>query len=597
MLFRRRMLLAPRHLPKIAAVVGLFTRYGLSDFAHRQGLRALAPEEFDETHETGDMREKAIAFRKRLVELGPAYVKLGQVLSTRPDLLPGPYIEELERLQDDVGEIAFEDVTATIEEELSSRMSKLFAEFDREPIGTASLGQVHGARLRDGRDVVVKVQRPEVRERVAEELDFFREVATFLASHTRAGDRLDLVGVIEQMEKSLAAELDYRTEARNIATFRRSLSAFPHLLVPRVIEAYTTSRVLTMERIRGVKIDEIPPISRVEHDFSGLADEFAKAYLKQITIDGHFHADPHPGNLFVVLPGRANPATPAEIAAADRRSAVRPPVTPLGRMEQEARENASLPPSEEEAKLALIDFGMTAHLSTRMREQMVRLLLALSENRGEDAAETMIEVGEIGPDFERDVYVRETAGIISRNFGLSVGELQSGKLMFELIGTAFAHGLRLPPELTLLGKAMFNIDAVTRALDPTYDPNEAVREFGEEIARNHARRELTPSRLLQVATETSELLNHLPHRVDIITERLASGELGVKVDVPQTDTVIRAMQKIANRVFSGLVLGGILVASAMLLPYRDTLGMIGFVLAGVIGLYMVVTILFTDRHR
>lgn len=577
--------------------MGLFTRYGLADFAQRQGLRALGPEEFDETHETGDTREKAIAFRHRLVELGPAYVKLGQVLSTRPDLLPGPYIEELERLQDDVGEIPLEDVTATIEEELGSRMSKLFAEFDHEPIGTASLGQVHGARLRDGRDVVVKVQRPDVRERVAEELDFFREVATFLAAHTKAGQRVDLVGVIEQMEKSLAAELDYRTEARNIATFRRSLAGFPHLLVPRVIEAYTTSRVLTMERIRGVKIDEIPPISRVEHDFSALADEFAKAYLKQITIDGHFHADPHPGNLFVVLPGRENPPTPAEIAAADRRSEVRPPATPLARMEQEARDHASAPPQEDRAKLALIDFGMTAHLSTRMREQMVRLLLALSENRGEDAAETLIEVGEIGPGFERDLYVRETAGIISRNFGLSIGELQSGKLMFELIGTAFAHGLRLPPELTLLGKALFNIDAVTRALDPTYDPNEAVREFGEQIARNHARRELTPSRLLQVATETSELLNHLPHRVDIITERLASGELGMKVDVPQTDTIIQAMQKIANRVFSGLVLGGILVASAMLLPYREVLGLIGFVLAGVIGLYMVVMILFTDRHR
>lgn len=590
------MLLAPRHVPRIAAIVGLFTRYGLADFARRQGLRSLAPDEFDETEERGDIHQKAAAFRKRLVELGPAYVKLGQVLSTRRDLLPKPYIDELERLQDDVGEIALEDVTATIEEELGARISKLFAEFEREPIGTASLGQVHAARLRDGRDVVVKVMRPDVRERVAEELEFFREVAGFLVSHTSAGERLDLVGVIEQMEKSLADELDYRIEARNIATFRRSLATFPHLLVPRVVESYTSSRVLTMERIRGRKIDDIPPVARVEHDFTALADEFAKAYLKQITIDGHFHADPHPGNVFIVLPGRENPPTPAELSAADRRLTIRPAPTPLSRAEQEAREEAAAPAEEGEVKLALIDFGMTAHLSKRMREQMVRLLLALSDNRGEEAAETLIEVGETGAEFERDAYVRETAALISRNFGLSIGELRSGALMFELIGVAFAHGLRLPPELTLLGKALFNIDAVAQALDPTYDPGEAIREYGEQIAQDRARRDLSLGRILQVASETSELLNHLPHRIDVITQRLAANEMSVAVNAPQTDTVIQAMQKIANRVFSGLVLGGLLVASAMLLPQRETLGLIGFIIAAVIGLYMVLSILFTDRH-
>jgi ubiquinone biosynthesis protein len=591
------MLLAPRHLPRLAAIVGLFTRYGLADFAQRQGLRSLAPDEFEAAEEQGDMRQKAVAFRKRLVELGPAYVKLGQVLSTRPDLLPPPYIEELERLQDDVGEVPLEDITATIEEDLGTRISKLFSEFDQDPLGSASLGQVHAARLRDGRDVVVKVQRPDVRERVSAEMEFFREVASFLVSHTKAGQRMDLVGVIEQMERSLADELDYRVEARNVATFRRALAGFPHLLVPRVIEAYTSSRVLTMERIRGRKIDDIPPIARVEHDFTALADEFAKAYLKQITIDGHFHADPHPGNVFIVLPGQENPSTPGELASRDRRTVVRPPVTPLSQVEVEAQADAADAAAADHPKLALIDFGMTAHLSNRMREQLVRLLMALSENRGEDAANTLIEVGQTGDDFERDAYMRETAGIISRNFGLSVGELQSGTLMFELIGVAFAHGLRLPPELTLLGKALFNIDAVTRALDPTYDPGEAIREFGEQIARDHAKRDLSPSRLLQIASEASELMNHLPHRLDVITERLASNDMALRVQLPQSELLTSSMQKIANRIFSGLVLAGILVASGLLMPHQPTLGTIGFIIAGLIGMYMVVMILFTDRHE
>src|SRR5919199_141538 len=201
------MLLAPRHLPRLAATVGLFTKYGLADFAQRQGFRALAPEEFNGADPSdGDVAERAAAFRKRLVELGPAYVKLGQVLSTRPDLLPPPYIAEIERLQDDVGAIPFADVEATIEEQLGGRISKLFASFEEEPLGTASLGQVHAAELRDGRPVVVKVQRPHIRNLLADDIAFFHELAQFLADHTSAGARIDMVGIVQQLEQALQDE-------------------------------------------------------------------------------------------------------------------------------------------------------------------------------------------------------------------------------------------------------------------------------------------------------------------------------------------------------------------------------------------------------
>src|ERR687884_1872413 len=330
-----RMLLTPRYLPRLAATVGLFTKYGLADFAQRQGFRAIAPEEFDGGDpSSGDVAERAAAFRERLVELGPAYVKLGQVLSPRPDLLPPPYIHELERLQDDVGAIPFDDVEGTIQEEFGARISKLFASFEEEPIGTASLGQVHAAELRDGRSVVVKVQRPGIRQQLADDLDFFRELARFIAAHSAAGERVDMLGIVQQLERALADELDYRVEARNAAAFRRALAGFPRLLIPRVIEGYSAERVITTERIRGVKIGDIPAVARLEHDLRPLADEFAKAYLKQITIDGHFHADPHPGNVFVVFPDRENPETPSELAAHDRRATVRPAASQLFQLEQ-----------------------------------------------------------------------------------------------------------------------------------------------------------------------------------------------------------------------------------------------------------------------
>src|SRR3954466_14612191 len=188
------MILSPKHLPRLAAIIGLFNNYGLRDFAKRQGLLNLEGASLagGDGEVAGDVAEKARAFRKRLVELGPAYIKLGQVLSTRPDLLPKPYIDELEHLQDDVPPMAFEDVEKAVESELQARISKLFASFDAEPIGSASLGQVHAAILRDGRSVVVKIQRPNLREQLAEDIAFFRELATFLSEHTSAGTRVDL---------------------------------------------------------------------------------------------------------------------------------------------------------------------------------------------------------------------------------------------------------------------------------------------------------------------------------------------------------------------------------------------------------------------
>src|SRR5688572_9696906 len=214
------MILSPKHLPRLAAIVGLFTNYGLRDFAKRQGLLNLVGASDMDGEAPGDIKAKAKAFRERLVELGPAYIKLGQVLSTRPDLLPVPYIKELEHLQDNVPPMDFEQVEKSIEEELGARISKLFESFEQEPLGSASLGQVHAALLRDGRSVVVKVQRPNMREQLADEIEFFRELATFLAEHTAAGSRIDLVGVVQQLERALVDELDYRTEARNMATFR-----------------------------------------------------------------------------------------------------------------------------------------------------------------------------------------------------------------------------------------------------------------------------------------------------------------------------------------------------------------------------------------
>jgi len=594
------MILAPRYLPRIAATIGLFTRYGLLDFAKGQGLLGMHGGQLDtdaKPDEEGPANDKAVAFKDRLVELGPAYIKLGQVLSTRPDLIPPVYVKQLENLQDAVPPMDYEDVERIIESELGAKISKLFGTFDQNVLGSASLGQVHAATLRDGRDVVVKVQRPGIREILADDIEFFRELAAFLTAHTEAGEKVDIVGVVHQLERALLDELDYRTEARNAASFRRSLAGFPHILIPRVIDAYTTHKVLTMQRVRGVKISDIPPITRIDHDFEPLADEFARAYLHQITNTGHFHADPHPGNLFVVLPGRENPLTPAEAAAMDRRGEERKAATPLIRSEGEAMREATELADPGDPKLAMIDFGMTAHLTESMRNSVVRLLLALAENQGDVAADVLIELGEHSPTFNRSAYAREVAALVAKHADETVGETAAGLVLYEMISISYKEQLKLPADLTLLAKALFNLDAVTRSLDPNFNPSETIRKYASEIANDRAKRDLSPQRLFQMAAATSDLVNALPRRLDTITERMARNDFAFRVDTPQLPMLLKGMEKIANRIFMGLVLAGLLIASSSLLQYWRRLGVVAILIAAALGLYMVITILINDSKK
>src|SRR3954462_4772883 len=220
----------------------------------------------------------------------------------------------------------------------------------------------------------------------------------------------------------------------------------------------------------------------------------------------------------------------------------------------------------------------------------------IADNRGDDAANVLIEIGEELPGFERAAYVSSVAALMARNYDLAVGEMQAGKGLYELINILYQKSLRLPAELTLLAKTLFNLDGVTRAIDPSFSPIPTIRQYGNEMAQERAKRDLNPRRLFQLATQGSDLVMALPHRLDLITERLAANEFELRMQVPQLSEVMRGMQKVANRVFSGLVLAGLLVASAMLMQYRRSLATIGFVIAGAIAMWMVLKILWTDRR-
>src|ERR1051325_1978753 len=386
-------------------------KYGRSDLVKTAGLEDILK---DETTALQKSSTQAEELATDLENLGPTFIKLGQLLSTRADLLPPPYLDALARLQDQIEPFSYEEVDRIVSTELGVRISKAFGEFDREPLAAASLAQVHRARMRDGRAVVVKVQRPNIREQIVDDLESLSEMAQFLDSHTELGKRYEFVNMLEGLRASLLRELDFKLELNHLVTFGQNLREFDRLIVPEPIDDFSTSRVLTMEYIPGKKITELSPLRLMDIDGPGLARELFRAYLKQMLIDGFFHADPHPGNVVMT----------------------------------------------DDDRIALLDLGMVAHLLPGFRDNVLRLLLAISESRGDDAAEITIRMGEPKERFNKADFSRRIATLVSEQAGKSLSGFNSGQIALDITKISAECWFRLPSEFTMVAKALLNLDSV-----------------------------------------------------------------------------------------------------------------------------------------
>jgi ubiquinone biosynthesis protein len=545
---------APDRLKRYAGVARLLYKYGNRDLVSRAGLEdAIASDE--SPHRPGAGRAAELA--GDLEGLGPAYVKLGQLLSTRGDLLPPEYLEALSRLQDRVEPFSFADVERIVQEELGVRLSKGFASFDAEPIAAASLGQVHRATLRDGRAVAVKVQRPEAREDVAGDLHAFADIAEFLDRHTRTGRPAPFGDVVEEFRRTILEELDYRREARNLLTLRENLASFHRLVIPAPIDDYSSSRVLTMEFVSGRKITSLSPVVLVDIDAHRLADDLFRAYLRQVIIDGFFHADPHPGNVLLTDDGR----------------------------------------------LALLDLGMVSRLDTVRQEQLLKLLLAIAEGQGDRAADVAIAMGRPSEDFDRPALEAELVDLVTRYRNASLEETHAGAIMLQVARVAGLHGLRLPTELTLLAKTLLNLDAVGRRLAPDFDVPRSIRENATTLMRERMQKSLSLSGSFAALLELKQFVEALPGRMNRLLDAVSTNNLKLKMEVIDEGALIEGFQKIANRITLGLLLASLIVGAALLMQVRTTftiwgypgLAMIFFLLAAAGGSWLAVSILTGDR--
>ena len=505
--------------------------------------------------------EDAIAdeFARDVESLGPTFIKLGQLLSTRGELLPPTYTAALARLQDAVEPFSYAEVVDTVERELHVRLSKAFVAFEETPIAAASLGQVHRAVLRSGREVAVKIQRPHVRDQVLQDLDTLDDLAVLMERFSSVARSIDVPRVLDEFRRTMLRELDYQQEARNLVALSHQLRDFERIIVPLPVDDYTSSRVLTMDYIAGTNITKVGPVEWTEIDGGRLASDLFRAYLHQILVDGVFHADPHPGNVLL---------TP------DRR-------------------------------LALVDLGMVGRLSVTVQEQLFRLMLAIADGRGDEAAAVVISLGERLEGFEDPPMRRMVSELVTSCHDRSAGDLNIGRAMLDMGRSASQFGLRMPAELPLLGKTLFNLHEIGRVLDSDFDVNGSMRTQATSLMRRRMVKGTSPTHLLSSALEVRDFVERLPERANRILDALATNDLRLKVEVIDHGSILDGFQKVANRIALGLVLAALIVGAAMLMRVQTTFTVLGypglamllFLAAAAGGFWMAWTILAGDARR
>jgi ubiquinone biosynthesis protein len=414
---------------------------------------------------------------------------------------------------------------------------------------------VHHAVLRSGREVAVKVQRPGIRKQILDDLAALGELAQFADAQTSIGRTFGFGDLLEQFRKAIVAELDYTREATNLTTLTRIVQPWPRLVVPQPVMDYSTSRVLTMDYLPGRKVTDLTPLARTDLDGAPLVDDLFSAYLQQILGDGFFHADPHPGNVLLTADGR----------------------------------------------LALLDVGMVARLTASARDCCVKLLLAVSDGNGEGAAEAFASLGTKSDDFDGDRFRIAASDLVLRSVELG-HRLQAGAVVMEMTRIAGTCGLRPAPEMALVGKALLNLDQVAQSLDPSFAPAEAIRRNTTAILQT--RMTTSAGGLLGAAMEARDFTVQLPGRINRVMDAVATGQFQLKVDAIDEPQLLAVLQRLANRLASGLVLASLVVGAALMMQIPTTsrilgypsIAMICFALAAAGGVVLLLSVVLADRR-
>jgi len=528
-----------QHFLRYRKIIRVFVKYGMGYLVMRLGLgRFMAPQKLPEASTKVWETDRIMAdkLRQAFVELGPTFIKVGQILSTRPDMLSPAFIEELENLQDKVPPFSYKEVVEQLVREIG-HPDDIFAEFDPEPLAAASIGQVHMGRLKSGEKVIVKVQRPNIEKMVESDLEVMIELAHLSERRSAEARRMGLVDMLEEFARLIIRELDYDREARNTERFLLNFAHDKRVLIPKIYWKYTTRRVLTEDYIEGVKLSDLDEITRRGWDRSKTSKLGTEAFLTQIMLHGFFQADPHPGNILVV----------------------------------------------DEEHIAFIDFGEVSALSPRRLTNLGELLLSLSRKDLDLAVSTMEEMGIITEPVGAEGFQEELSELVDMVATTKIGNVNMSRIRKDFLDLAYRYQLKIPSYLTSLMKALITVEGVGKKLDPDFDFMAVAAPMTRQVLQERAKPKNIYGHLRRKYYQELRPLLKLPRNINNLLYTTERGRLILNMDVSFSKAANRSIHNLADRLSASLIIAGGLVSSALIIQSGEAENIISHASIGTIG--------------
>jgi Predicted unusual protein kinase len=515
-----------RHLKRYRDVAKVLARHGFGFFIEEIGLLHMLslPKRLFKDMDEIDPKSVGERIRQVIEELGPTYVKIGQIASTRGDVIPAEILHELEKLQDNVPPFSFEDVTCIIEEELGSPLGEIFSSFDKKPLAAASIGQVHHARLYTGEEVAVKVQRPKIKALIETDLEILMDFAILAEHRLERMERLQLRDVVEEFAKSLRNELDYTIEARNAEKIAKQFKNDPTIYIPAIYWDYSTRAVLTMEFVQGQKLNKFDDLDQKEYDRKALSEHLVKALFHQVLIEGFFHADPHPGNILLL----------------------------------------------DDGVIAFIDFGMVGRLTLEMKHNFASLVIAMMRQNTESMIKAVLRIGIVPDDVNLPLLTNDVDELREKYIDVPMSRISLGEAISDLFAVAFKHQIRIPSDFTLLAKCLLTLEGIVEKLDPQLSIMDMAEPFGIQLLKERYRPSTIAGRIWHNVTDYGDLLVELPKQLKDLMRDMLRGRIRLEVSVPELDIFLRKLDRITNQIsFSivllsfSIVMGALIIASSL----------------------------------
>ena len=552
-----------RHLNRYRQILAVLFKYGFGDLIDilkidqyiEVGLQMISRKR----REPLEKQTRSERVRMAFEELGPTFIKLGQVLSTRPDLVPVDFVEELSKLQDEVPPSPFEEIGRIIQLELGAPPEELFEVFEKAPFASASIGQVHKARFADGEEVAVKVQHPGIRKTIEVDLEIMLHLATLMERHIEELSLHRPVKIVEEFAKTIEKEIDYSIEATNMERFAGNFLDDPTVYVPKVFRETTTERVLTMECVEGIKVSEIDQLKLSGLDTKAICARGADFFIKQVFNYGVFHADPHPGNIFV-LPNNV---------------------------------------------ICLLDFGMVGVVDRYTREEFVDLVDSVVSQDELRATQVLLKFTSYDDEPDIRLLERDVADFMGRHLYKALKDIELGKLLQHLLELASRHRLRFPPDIFFMMKAFSTIEGVGLQLDPDFDMIAQTAPFIEQVKLARFTPQRISDDIFRISGELLQFIQKFPRDMLEITRLIRQQRLSLKFENQSLEVMLGTYDQISNRISFSIIIAALVIGSALIVISEippliygiSMIGIIGFLAAALMGIWLLVAILRSGRLR